>query len=71
MSVKTTLKIEGMMCPHCEARVKSVLEDLDGVISAVVSYEDGTAIVESNTDFSELLKTTVEAQGYKVTDIIK
>lgn len=71
MSVKTTLKIDGMMCPHCEARVKSVLEDLDGVLSAVVSHKDGTAIVESNKDIDQLLKQTVETAGYKVTDLIK
>ena len=43
--MKTTLKIEGMMCPHCEARVKKALEALDGVESAVVSHETGTAVV--------------------------
>jgi len=71
MSVKTTLKIDGMMCPHCEARVKDVLQNLDGVLSAEVSHKDGTAIVESNKEIDQLLKQTVENQGYKVTDLIK
>lgn len=71
MSVKTTLKIDGMMCPHCEARVKDVLQNLDGVLSAKVSHKDGTAIVESNKEIDQLLKQTVENQGYKVTDLIK
>lgn len=71
MSVKTTLKIDGMMCPHCEARVKDVLQNLYGVLSAEVSHKDGTAIVESNKEIDQLLKQTVENQGYKVTDLIK
>ncbi len=71
MSVKTTLKIDGMMCPHCEAHVKDVLQNLDGVLSAEVSHKDGTAIIESNKEIDQLLKQTVENQGYKVTDLIK
>ena len=71
MSFKTTLKIEGMMCPHCEARVKNVLEELDGVVSAEVSHQSGTAIVESTTKIDAVLKTTVEAQGYKVLETLK
>ncbi len=66
MSVVTTLKIEGMMCPHCEARVKSVLEELDGVISAQVSHQNGTATVESNTKMEEALNKAVENAGYKI-----
>ena len=60
-----TLKIEGMMCPHCEARVKKALEALDGVESAVVSHEKGTAVVTGSADF-ETMKQAVEAQDYKV-----
>ncbi len=60
-----TLKIEGMMCPHCEARVKKALEAVEGVESAVVSHEKGTAVVTGNVDF-ETLKKAVEAQDYKV-----
>ena len=60
-----TLKIEGMMCPHCEARVKKALEALDGVESAVVSHEKGTAVVTGSADF-ETMKKAVEAQDYKV-----
>ncbi|MBR7073838.1 MAG: heavy metal translocating P-type ATPase [Oscillospiraceae bacterium] len=61
----TTLKIEGMMCPHCEARVKKALEALDGVDSAVVSHESGTAVVTGSADF-ETMKAAVEAADYKV-----
>ena len=60
-----TLKIEGMMCPHCEARVKKALEALDGVESAVVSHVAGTAVVTGSADF-ETMKAAVEAQDYKV-----
>ena len=65
--MKDTLKIEGMMCPHCEARVKNALEALAEVDSAEVSHEKGTAEVALNAALShEVLKATVEAQGYKV-----
>jgi Cu2+-exporting ATPase len=64
------MKIEGMMCGHCEARVKKVLEALDGVDEAVVSHEDGTAIVTLNAAVSDdVLKKTVEEQDYTVTGI--
>ena len=62
-----TLKIEGMMCPHCEARVKKCLEALDGVVLADVSHKEDRATVTLTTDVSdELLKKTVEDAGYKV-----
>ena len=65
-----TMKIEGMMCGHCEARVKKVLEALAEVDSAEVSHEAGTAVVTLNSDVSdEVLKKTVEDQDYKVTSI--
>jgi len=64
-TMTTTLKIEGMMCPHCEARVKKALEALEGVESAVVSHEAGTAVVSGSADF-ETMKAAVEAQDYKV-----
>ncbi len=70
MSYKTTLKIEGMMCPHCEARVKSALENLDNTISVTVSHKEGTAVVVSKQEMAQALKQTVEAQGYKVLEII-
>ena len=60
-----TLKIEGMMCPHCEARVKKALEAVSGVESAVVSHTAGTAVVTGSADFAAL-KAAVEAQDYKV-----
>ncbi len=64
-NMTTTLKIEGMMCPHCEARVKKALEALDGVEEAVVSHVSGTAVVTGTADF-ETMKAAVEAQDYKV-----
>ena len=65
-----TFVIEGMMCPHCEARVKKILEALDGVESAEVSHKSGTATLTLTKDIENgILKQTVEADGYKVTDI--
>ncbi len=65
--MQKTMKIEGMMCPHCEARVKKVLEELPQVETAEVSHEKGTAVVTLAEDISyEALKQTVEAQGYTV-----
>lgn len=65
--MKKTMKIEGMMCCHCEATVKKALEALDGVTSAEVSHENGTAVLELSRDVSDdLLKKTVEDKDYKV-----
>ena len=65
-----TMKIEGMMCPHCEARVKSTLEGLAGVESAEVSHKSGTAVVTLAADIdSSVLADAVTAQGYKVLDV--
>ena len=65
--METVIKIEGMMCPHCEARVKQILEATDGVTEAIVSHEKGQAIVKMNKEISfEALKTIIEEQGYKV-----
>ena len=65
--MKKTMKIEGMMCCHCEATVKKALEALDGVTSAEVSHENGTAVLELSRDVSDdLLKKTVEEKDYKV-----
>lgn len=66
-TMEITLKIEGMMCPHCEATVKKALEDLDQVKSAEVSHKEGTAKVALKEKISEdILKKTVEDKGYKV-----
>ena len=65
-----TMKIEGMMCGHCEARVKKVLEALPEVAEAVVSHEAGTAVVTLNAELAnDVLKKAVEDQDYKVLDI--
>lgn len=69
-TMKKTLKVEGMMCGHCEARVKKALEALPEVDEAVVSHEAGTAIVTLNAEVADdVLKNAVEAQDYKVTGI--
>ena len=65
-----TMKIEGMMCGHCEARVKKTLEALPGVESAEVSHEAGTAVVTLKEAVADaVLKEAVEEQDYKVLDI--
>ena len=69
-SMTKTMNIEGMMCGHCEARVKKALEALDAVSEAAVSHESGTAVVTLSSEISdEKLKETVEAEDYKVTSI--
>jgi Cu2+-exporting ATPase len=64
------MKIEGMMCGHCEARVKKILEELPQVEEAIVSHEEGQAVVRLNADISdEELTKVVEAQDYKVVSV--
>ena len=68
--VKKTMSIEGMMCGHCEARVKKCLEALPGVEAAEVSHEKGTAVVTASDSVTEeTLKKAVEDQDYKVLSI--
>ncbi len=70
MTMEKTMKIEGMMCGHCEATVKKALEALPEVDSAAVSHEAGTAVVTLNAQVSdEVLKKTVEDKDYKVLEI--
>lgn len=65
-----TMKIEGMMCGHCEARVKKCLEALQEVTQAVVNHETGTATVTLNDEIAdEVLTKAVEEQDYKVISI--
>lgn len=69
-TMKKTMEIKGMMCGHCEGRVKKCLEALPQVEEAVVSHENGTAVVTLNAEISdEVLKKTVEDQDYEVTGI--
>ena len=70
IEMEKIMKIEGMMCGHCEARVKKALEALGGVEAADVSHEDGTAKVTITADVTdEMLKKAVEDQDYKVLSI--
>lgn len=65
--MKKEMKIEGMMCPHCEASVKKALEAIEGVESAEVSRKEGTAILTMSADVSDaVLKKAVEDEGFKV-----
>ena len=65
-----TMEIKGMMCGHCEARVKKTLEAIDGVTEAAVSHESGTAVVTMSSEVADdVLKSAVEAQDYEVTGI--
>ena len=65
-----TMKREGMMCGHCEARVKKALEALPGVDTAEVSHEAGTAVVTLSAEVSgDVLKKAVEDEDYKVLEI--
>lgn len=68
-TMEKTIKIEGMMCPHCEATVKKCLEEFKEVDTALVSHEKGTAVLTLNSDISdEVLKKAIEKKGYKVID---
>ena len=70
-TMEKTLKIEGMMCGHCEMHTKKALEALDGVIKAEASFKTGTAVVTLEKEVSDdALKQAVAEQGYQVTDII-
>ena len=69
-TMEKTMKIEGMMCLHCEARVKKTLEDMAQVTEAVVSHAEGTAVVKlAEAVDNDVLKKIIEDQGYKVLDI--
>ena len=64
-NMEKVIKIEGMMCPHCEARVKKILEELDGVESAVTSHTEGTATMVLSKDIqTDTIKAVIEDAGY-------
>ena len=68
--MKKTLKIEGMMCAHCEATVKKALEAVEGVTGAEVSHETGSAVVSLGADVAaDTLKKAVEDKGYDVLSV--
>ena len=65
-----TIYINGMMCPHCEARVKQILEAVNGVEKAEVSHKKGTAVLSlTNEIANDYLKEIIVNAGYTVTDI--
>ena len=67
-TIQKTIHVEGMMCGHCEARVKKALEELPQVESALVSHEKKTAVVTLKEEVADdILKKTIEDQGYTVT----
>ena len=70
MNVSLTMKIEGMMCPHCSGRVKKLLEALDEITVAEVSHETGTAVITATTDDADALRERCAAiiteAGYTV-----
>lgn len=69
-NMEKIMKIEGMMCPHCEGRVKKTLEEMNQVTEAVVSHVEGTAVVKlAETVENDVLKKVIEDQGYKVLEI--
>lgn len=68
-TMEKTVKIEGMMCPHCESRVKKALEALPQVDEAIPSHESGTAVLKLNAELADSeIKAVIEAQGYQVID---
>ena len=68
-TMEKTIKINGMMCPHCEATVKKCLEAFPQVTSAEVSHEKGTAVIQLNAEISDAeLKKAIEDKGYEVVD---
>ena len=70
MDNSKAIKIEGMMCPHCEARVKKALEELPEISEAIVNHKESNAIIKLVSDISDdKIKKTIEEQGYKVIDI--
>ena len=64
--MNTVIKVEGMMCPHCEARVKKVCEAIDGVVSAVASHTDGTVTLEMTRDARGECEKAIADAGYDV-----
>ncbi len=69
--MEKTIKIQGMMCPHCEARVKKLLEETDGILSAAVSHENDTAVITMADPVSdEVLTKLITDNGYTVIEII-
>lgn len=68
--MKSTIKIEGMTCKHCQMRVEKTLSSLDGVEKVTVDLEKGLAHVQSNTSLNEtILKEKIDDAGYKVISI--
>ena len=65
--MEKTLKVKGMMCPHCEARVKKVVEAIPGVESAVASHTEGTVVITMSEEVAmDVIKKAIEDQDFKV-----
>ena len=60
------IKVDGMMCPHCEARVKKACESIEGVILATPSHTEGTVTIEMTADVTEACKCAITDAGYDV-----
>ena len=68
--MEKTIKIDGMMCPHCEKHVKDALEKLDGVVSAEANHEAGEAVITLSFDVADaVLTSAVENEGYTVISV--
>ena len=68
--MKKVIKIEGLMCPHCEAHAKTALENLGGVTVLDISHKTGIANIELNANVDdEVIKNAIESQGYKVISV--
>ena len=65
-TMTATIKVDGMMCPHCEARVKKACEAVEGVISATASHTEGTVVLEMSREVSEKCKKAIADAGYDV-----
>ncbi len=65
-NMEKVIRVEGMMCPHCEARVKKTVEEIVGVLKAEASHQNGTVTVEMSDDVSDAIAKAIEEQGYKV-----
>ena len=67
-TMTVTIKVDGMMCPHCEARVKKACEAIEGVISATPSHESGTVVLEMTGELTDACRAAITDAGYDVVE---